>query len=63
VATPTLLVYGMKDKLVDPRTAWRAERTFPHSRLLVLPDSGHVSQIEHPEIVAGAVRRLLADAA
>jgi pimeloyl-ACP methyl ester carboxylesterase len=63
VGTPTLLVYGMKDKLVDPRTAWRAERTFPHSRLLVLPDSGHVSQIEHPEIVAGAVRRLLADAA
>jgi hypothetical protein len=25
----------------------------------VLPDSGHVSQMEHPGVVAAAVRRLL----
>ena len=60
VQAPTLLIYGMRDKLVDPLTSRRATRTFPDNRLLVLPDSGHVSQMEHPEIVARAVAELLA---
>ncbi len=59
VQAPTLLVYGLKDRLVDPRSARRAERAFPSPRLVVLPDSGHVSQMEHPEVVAREVRRLL----
>jgi pimeloyl-ACP methyl ester carboxylesterase len=59
VQAPTLLVYGLKDRLVDPRTAGRAARTFPGSRLVVVPDSGHVTQMEHPELVAREVRRLL----
>jgi pimeloyl-ACP methyl ester carboxylesterase len=59
VRTPTLLVYGLKDRLVDPRTAGRALRTFPRARLVVLPDSGHVSQMEHPAVVADEVRRLV----
>jgi pimeloyl-ACP methyl ester carboxylesterase len=63
VQAPTLLVYGLKDRLVDPRTAVRAARSFHGARMLLLPDSGHVSQMEHPEAVAAAVRRLLDDAA
>lgn len=63
IRTPTLLVYGLKDRLVDPRTAGRAGRTFPRARLVLLPDSGHVSQMEHPGVVAREVRRLLADSA
>jgi pimeloyl-ACP methyl ester carboxylesterase len=59
VRTPTLLVYGLADRLVDPRTAVRAARTFPDARLVLLPDSGHVSQMEHPDVVARAVRRFL----
>ena len=59
VQAPTLLVYGLRDKLVDPRTSARAARTFPRSQLLVLPDSGHVAQMEHPEVVATAVRKFL----
>lgn len=59
VQAPTLLVYGLKDKLVDPRTSARAARTFPDVRLMLLPDSGHVAQMEHPEQVAAAVRRHL----
>ena len=62
VHVPTLLVYGLRDRLVDPRTASRAARTFPDNRLVVLPDSGHVSQMEHPGVVAAAVRRLLDEA-
>jgi len=59
VRVPTLLVYGLADRLVDPRSAGRAARAMPHARLVVLPDSGHVSQMEHPEVVARAVRRLV----
>lgn len=59
VSVPTLLVYGLRDRLVDPRTAVRAQRAIPGSALLTLPDSGHVSQMEHPDVVAGAVRRLV----
>lgn len=57
VEAPTLLVYGQRDRLVDPRTALRAARAFPDARLLVIPNSGHLSQVEHPERVAAAVRR------
>ena len=60
VQAPTLLVYGMRDKLVDPLTSRRAARTFPDNRLVVLPYSGHVAQMEHPDIVARAVAELLA---
>ena len=60
VRAPTLLIYGLKDKLVDPRTSARAARTYPDSRLLLLPDSGHVAQMEHPDEVARVVRRHVA---
>lgn len=59
VRVPTLLVYGLQDRLVDPRSAARAAKAFPGSRLVVVPDSGHVTQMEHPELVAREVRRLL----
>ncbi len=52
VQAPTLLVWGAKDRLVDVALAPRAASTFPHSRLLVLPDVGHVAQMERPKIVA-----------
>lgn len=59
VQVPTLLVYGREDKLVHPRSATRAVRTFPNSRLLMLAKSGHVAQLEHPEVVAEAIRELV----
>lgn len=60
VQAPTLLVYGALDRIVDPRSAPRAARTFPHSTLSVLPRTGHVAQMEHPALVAKLVRRHLA---
>lgn len=59
VQAPTLLVYGRMDRLVEPSTALRAARTFPHARLVVLPRSGHVVQMEHPAVVARAIREHL----
>ena len=59
VECPVLLVYGGKDRLVDARIRTKAQRTFPNARLLYLPQSGHVAQMEHPELVERAVRQLI----
>ncbi|MGW7406314.1 alpha/beta fold hydrolase [Streptomyces sp. NPDC054833] len=61
VLAPTLLIYGGRDQLVGYRMAQRAARAFRDSRLLSLPDAGHVAMMEYPEAVAAAFRELLAD--
>ncbi|MFE0416797.1 alpha/beta fold hydrolase [Streptomyces tendae] len=63
VLAPTLLVYGGRDQLVSYRMAQRAARAFRDSRLLTLPDAGHVAMMEYPEAVATAFRELLTDTA
>ncbi|MGP3953334.1 alpha/beta fold hydrolase [Streptomyces sp. 7N604] len=61
VLAPTLLVYGGRDKLVSFRMANRASRAFRDSRLLTLPEAGHVAMMEYPEAVARAFRELQDD--
>ncbi|MFI0086641.1 alpha/beta fold hydrolase [Streptomyces bobili] len=63
VLAPTLLVYGGRDQLVGFRMAQRAARTFRDSRLLTLPNAGHVAMMEYPETVATAFRELLEETA
>lgn len=62
VLAPTLLVYGGKDLLVSYRMARKATAAFRDSRLLTLPDAGHVAMMEYPDTVATAIRELLVDA-
>lgn len=59
VLAPTLLVYGGRDRLVSFRMARRASLAFHGSRLLTLPEAGHVAMMEYPEAVARAFRELL----
>ncbi|MGW7530411.1 alpha/beta fold hydrolase [Streptomyces sp. NPDC054783] len=61
VLAPTLLIYGGRDQLVGFRMARRAARAFRDSRLLTLPDAGHVAMMEYPDVVATAFRELLAE--
>lgn len=63
VLAPTLLVYGGRDRLISYRMARRATRTFRDSRLLALPECGHVAMMEYPDVVARAVRDLLDETA
>lgn len=63
VTAPTLVVHGRHDRLVNPRMAARAGRTFPHVRLVLLPDAGHVAQMELPGRVAREARRLIGETA
>lgn len=63
VTAPTLLIYGRHDRLVDPRMAARAGRVFKRARVVMLPDVGHVAQMERPEVVAREFRTMLHDIA
>lgn len=51
VECPTLLVYGLQDRLVDPRGAHRATKYFRHAEVLMLAASAHVAQMEQTEMV------------
>jgi len=55
ISAPTLVVWGADDKLVTARKAPRTAQLIPRARLLVLPKTGHVAQMERPGTVARAV--------
>ena len=63
VRAPTLVVWGTEDKLVPVELAARTAASVPDSRLLVLPNVGHVAQLEAPETTARATLALIEDAA
>ncbi|HXL95916.1 MAG TPA: alpha/beta hydrolase [Streptosporangiaceae bacterium] len=58
IEVPTLVIFGTDDRLVNARLAGRAARAFRNARVVVLPDTGHVAQMEHPEQVAAEMRAL-----
>jgi pimeloyl-ACP methyl ester carboxylesterase len=62
VTADVLAVYGSHDRLVDPKMAVRAARTFQHARVVVLPRTGHVAQMERPAEVASEMRIMIAAA-
>lgn len=61
VEAPTLVVWGARDKLVPVAVAPRTAAEIPDSRLLVLPEVGHVAMLEAPEPTARATLALLED--
>jgi pimeloyl-ACP methyl ester carboxylesterase len=56
VSCPVLAIYGSHDRLVSPKMAGRAAREFVDCRVIVLPYTGHVAQMEHPARVATEFR-------
>jgi pimeloyl-ACP methyl ester carboxylesterase len=56
VSCPVLAIYGSHDRLVNPKMAGRAAREFADCHVIVLPYTGHVAQMEHPERVASEFR-------
>lgn len=59
VECPTLVVYGGRDRLVDPRRSRRAARHLPHAQIVTLPRAGHVAQMEDPQLLARFIRPML----
>jgi pimeloyl-ACP methyl ester carboxylesterase len=58
---PTLVLWGSKDRLVDPRLAPRLAAAIPDARLAVLDGVGHVAMLEDPETTARLVLGMIED--
>lgn len=61
VECPVLVVYGLRDPLIDPKSAHRATKHFRNAEVLVLPDGGHVAQIEDPLVIHSTWQRACRD--
>ncbi|GII57012.1 hypothetical protein Pth03_54010 [Planotetraspora thailandica] len=62
IIAPTLVIYGLRDRLVDARMARRAGRIFPNVRVVTIRGAAHVAQMEFPGVVAREARRLIVEA-
>ena len=60
VTAPSLVMFGSHDQLVSPRLAAVAARAFPNARVVILPLTGHIAQMERPALVAAQFRELVA---
>ncbi len=56
---PVLVVWGDRDRLVDPALAPRLAAVVPRARLRILEEVGHVAMLEAPEPTARAVLGML----
>lgn len=59
VTAPSLVLFGSHDRLVKPRLAVRATRAFRDARVAILPETGHIGQMEHPGLVAAQFREMV----
>jgi len=49
ISVPTLIVWGESDQILPVAHGRRAAGRIPHSRLVTIPDCGHMPHIERPE--------------
>jgi pimeloyl-ACP methyl ester carboxylesterase len=59
VAAPTLLVWGARDALVPPVYAEELASLLARSETVLIPDAGHLPQLQQPELVRDAVLAFL----
>jgi pimeloyl-ACP methyl ester carboxylesterase len=59
IAKPTLILHGADDQLIPPAEAQAIAATIPNARLEILPEAGHLLNLEQPELFNKAVRRFL----
>lgn len=59
IASPTLIVWGERDKILGTKDARRFEQTIPHNQLVWIPDCGHVPHLEKPQDTAEAMLSFL----
>jgi len=55
---PTLILHGADDQLIPPAEAQAAGAAIPGAWLEILPDAGHLLNLEQPEAFNEAVRRV-----
>lgn len=60
---PALFIWGSEDRLVPARFSRHVETALPEASQVVLPECGHVPQVELPERTHELVREFIASAA
>jgi len=55
VTIPTLILQGLDDQLTPPGGSVKMSRVLPHSRLLLIPETGHNLPLEQPAVFVNAV--------
>lgn len=61
ISVPTLFVHGADDPVVSVRGSEVASRLMPDARLVVVPDCGHLAQLEAPDGFRDDVLAFLAE--
>jgi pimeloyl-ACP methyl ester carboxylesterase len=59
IACPTLLLTGLEDGWSPPARHREMAAAIPNSRVVLVPDSGHMAPMEQPAAVAAAMRAWL----
>jgi pimeloyl-ACP methyl ester carboxylesterase len=55
ISCPTLVLVGEQDQLTPPERAREMAEAIPDARLVIVPDSGHLSTLEQPDAVTAAL--------
>ncbi|MEA5450353.1 alpha/beta hydrolase [Leptolyngbya sp. CCNP1308] len=63
IACPTLVIWGEQDKILGTKDAQRFERAIPNSKLVWIPQCGHVPHLEKPRETAAAIAPFVAQLA
>ena len=59
IGVPTLVIVGENDGVTPPDAARKLHEHIGGSRLVVIPDAGHISNMESPEAFNGALAEFL----
>ena len=55
IRAPTLIIWGENDRWIPLECGYYFRRDIPNSRLVVIPECGHVPQEEYPEVTASLI--------
>ncbi len=59
ITTPTLIVWGAKDKMTLPKDAYLMKEKIKNSHLEIMDDIGHTPHLECPEILAQKIKKFI----
>jgi pimeloyl-ACP methyl ester carboxylesterase len=59
IGVPTLIVWGANDRLYPPDYAHAYQKLIPGSKVVIIPDCGHVPQIEQRTAFVAALEQFL----
>ncbi|RMF29120.1 MAG: alpha/beta fold hydrolase [Chloroflexi bacterium] len=62
IRVPTLVIVGDEDRSRPPHEAEKMAQAIPGARLEVIPEAGHISNLEQPERVTALLEAFLAEA-